>query len=532
MTIGGETISITHDKMRSDMNIALVGAETYCKELLENTFLVSNETEVRERIVAVSDPDPDTPGMLLARQLGLITVKDCHELYDPKYGIHLIIVLTPEQEILEDILRTRPSKIRILSYHVFELFWKAISREADKLRERTKEMETIINGIQDFILVITPDRKIVDVNDAFLSKMGFSREEVIGKLCHDVYQRTYPECNEGDLVCPLSDVIRNERECRQIRKSPVPTNKDRYFEVEVYPIWEKGRKISKFIHISRDITERRREEEEITHRLEEMVEKRTRQLKETHDKLLHQDKMASLGKLSASVVHEINNPIAGILNLIMLIKRILEEGPVGEEELEKFSHYINLMQTETRRTGRIVSNLLAFSRQSKIEMKSLNLNRIVDQTLVLNSNLLRISGVKVEKHLDKNLPEFVGSADQIQQVFMNFVSNAAEAMESMGGGTLTVETGHISDGEKVMAKFKDTGKGIAREDLTKIFEPFFTTKKEKKGVGLGLSVAYGIIEEHGGSIHVESRKGEGSTFRVDIPMDRPSNLGNGGAHEH
>ncbi|MBW2202673.1 MAG: GHKL domain-containing protein [Deltaproteobacteria bacterium] len=216
----------------------------------------------------------------------------------------------------------------------------------------------------------------------------------------------------------------------------------------------------------------------------------------------------------------------------MLIKRILEEGPVGEEELEKFSHYINLMQTETRRTGRIVSNLLAFSRQSKIEMKPLNFNRIVDQTLVLNSNLLRISGVKVKKHLDQKLPELVGSADQIQQVFMNFVSNAAEAMESMGGGTLTVETGHIPEAEKVMVKFRDTGKGIAREDLTKIFEPFFTTKKEKKGVGLGLSVAYGIVEEHGGSIHVESRKGEGSTFRVDIPMDRPSNLEDGGAHEH
>jgi signal transduction histidine kinase len=115
---------------------------------------------------------------------------------------------------------------------------------------------------------------------------------------------------------------------------------------------------------------------------------------------------------------------------------------------------------------------------------------------------------------------------------MNFVSNAAEAMESMGGGTLTVETGHIPEAEKVMVKFRDTGKGIAREDLTKIFEPFFTTKKEKKGVGLGLSVAYGIIEEHGGSIHVESQKGKGSTFRVDIPLNRPSNLEDGGAHEH
>ncbi len=125
------------------------------------------------------------------------------------------------------------------------------------------------------------------------------------------------------------------------RPGCLPNGQKRYYEVNIYPIWEKDGKVSKFIHISRDITEHKKEEEEITRRLEQMVDERTRQLKETHKKLLHQDKMASLGKLSASVVHEINNPIAGILNLIMLMKRIVAEDAIGGREIDQFSHYLD-----------------------------------------------------------------------------------------------------------------------------------------------------------------------------------------------
>ena len=254
--------------------------------------------------------------------------------------------------------------------------------------------------------------------------------------------------------------------------------------------------------------------------MEEMVEERTKELKETHTKLLPQDKMASLGKLSASVVHEINNPIAGILNLIMLQKRIIQEGSVKDEEISRFSEYLSLMETETRRITQIVSNLLAFSRQSKMEMRSLSLNQLLEKTLLLNSNLLKISGVKVEKWFDPNLPFLVGSEDQLQQVFMNIISNAAEAMEANGSGVLTVETKHSVRDSIVIVRIRDTGAGIPRENLPKLFEPFFTTKKKGKGVGLGLSVAYGIVQEHGGAIEVTSKVGKGTTFEVEFPLKR------------
>ncbi len=502
----------------SVMHIALVGGGDVCREILEKTTSVYEQEEIYAPIMAVVDPDPASPGMVLADSLGLLTFIDYHDLYDNRYNINLIIVLTPEETILQDILKTRPPRIRILSYSVFTIFWKAIGREERKLRERTKEMETILNGIEDFILVITPDMEIVDANESFLMKTGRSRNEVIGKKCHEVYSKLNYPCHVGQMSCPMTAVVRNKQPVRQVQMRSSAAGEKRYYEVNIYPIWEKDGKVSKFIHISRDVTNQKREEEEITGRLEQMVEERTRQLKETHDKLLHKDKMASLGKLSASVVHEINNPIAGVLNLLVLMKRIIDEGGLDEQEMSRFGKYLNLMETETRRISRIVSNLLAFSRQSKMELKRVDINRLIEHTLFLNSNLLKIHGVRAETQLDPDLPHVIGSEDQLQQVFMNMISNAAEAMEPCNGGTLHIETTHLLAQNAVSIKFRDTGVGIPDENIPKLFEPFFTTKKKGVGVGLGLSVAYGIVQEHGGSIYVHSKKGKGTTFNVRLPL--------------
>jgi PAS domain S-box-containing protein len=503
-------------------NIALVGGGDFCREILEKTTAVYEQEELYAPILAVADPDSNSPGMLLADEYGLLTFNDYHQLYDRRYNINLIIILTPEQHVFDDILRTRPQRIRILSFNVFNIFWKAIGREERKLRERTEEMETILNGIQDFIMVITPEMEIIECNESFLTKMHYSREDVIGTKCHEVYHKIDHSC-ESDLIdCPLKEVVRNKRQIRKIQTRLMPDGQNRYYEVNVYPIWEKNGKIQKFIHISRDITQHKKEEEEITRRLEQMVEDRTRQVKETHEKLLHQDKMSSLGKLSASVVHEINNPIAGILNLTMLMQRIAEEEALGQNQIDQFKQYLRLMETETRRTSRIVSNLLAFARQSKMEPKRVSLNRLIEQTLFLNSNLLKIDGVKVVNQLDPDLPDLLGSEDQLQQVFMNLVSNATEAMEATGGGVLTIESRHILSENSLLINFKDTGPGIPEENISKLFEPFFTTKKKGKGVGLGLSVAYGIIQEHGGSIFVKSEEGGGATFQVKLPLKSAS----------
>jgi PAS domain S-box-containing protein len=503
---------------KATMNIALIGGRTYCREVLEKIHAGYIDSDIRSRIAAVSDPNPDSPGMVLAREMGLKTFADYYELYKPENEIDLIIFLTPDASILEDVLATRPDRIRVMAYHTFELFWKAIGVQEQKLRDRNEEVETILNGIEDFILVIAPDKKIIDVNDPFLKKMGFARDEVIGKTCTDVWLRGNPPCLKGDSICPLNEVVRNKGPHVNVLTRSNRNGERRYIEVSVYPIWETNGKISKFIEISRDITVRRQEEQQTRRKLEQMVAERTRQLKETHEKLIHQDKMASLGKLSASVVHEINNPIAGILNLILLIRRVISEGPVSDNELSRFEKYLELMESETRRISRIVSNLLAFSRQSKMEMLPININQLVEKVLLLNSNLLKINDIKLEKYLDDAIPDANGSEDQLQQVFMNLLSNAAEAMENRRDSVLTITTSYAANDGKILVSFSDKGVGIPAANLSKLFEPFFTTKKKSKGVGLGLSVAYGIVEEHKGAIHVVSKEGSGTKFVVELPV--------------
>jgi PAS domain S-box-containing protein len=511
------------DRKPSVVNIALVGGGKLCREVLKKTTFDLTQDSVSAPVLAVADPDPASPGMLQAEEFGLLTFSDYHDLYDRRYNIHLIILLTPDETILEDILATRPSRIRIMAFNVFNVFWKALSAEENKLRKRNEEIETILNGIQDYIMVISPGMDIIEVNDAYLNKMKYSRKDVIGRKCHEIYQQLIYPCDESEYDCPLGDVIRNKIPCRQIRTRVGPDGDPLHIEVSVYPVWEKDGKISKFIHISRDITQQKQEEEEITRRLEHMVEERTRQLKETHDKLLHQDKMSSLGKLSASVVHEINNPIAGILNLTMLMKRIIEEESIGwKKDIETFLHYLSLMETETRRISRIVTNLLAFSRESKMEFKKVDLNRLIDKTLFLNANLLKLNGVKIEKYYDPDLPEIIGSEDCLQQVFMNIISNAAENIETDKGGTLSVKSQFLKKSDKVSVSFEDTGVAIPKADVSKIFEPFFTTKKKGKGVGLGLSVAYGLIRDHSGTIYVKPGEEKGNIFTIRLPLKQPT----------
>ncbi len=510
------------DTDASIINIAVIGGNTFCKELLEKTTQDYREDEVSARMTAVADPDQESPGIATARKLGLITVSDYHELYAPSYNIHLFIILTPKEEVLEEILKSKPAHIRVQSYHVFNVFWKAISIEEQKLRQRNKEVETILNGIQDLITVISPDLEILDVNDAIFDHMALSRENVIGKKCYQVFQKQDNRCNKGSFRCPLKDAISLKMPVRQILPRIDKNGETRHHEINIFPLWETNGELSKFIEISRDITSRLKEEENLTRQLEGMVEDRTRQLKETHDQLLHQDKMASLGKLAASVVHEINNPIAGVLNFIMLMKRMIEDGPLLQRDIDKFMQYLGLMEAETKRTSRIVSNLLAFSRQSKIEPGKVDINMMIEQTLILNSNLLKINGITVETKLDKKLPDIMGSADQLQQVFMNFVSNAAEAMEAVEERILTIETRHELGDNSILINFRDSGSGIPEEDTKRIFEPFFTTKKGK-GIGLGLSVAYGIVQEHGGRIEVTSSAGKGTEIEIVFPLDNSIN---------
>lgn len=256
---------------------------------------------------------------------------------------------------------------------------------------------------------------------------------------------------------------------------------------------------------------------QFTQSLETKVEQRTEQLKAAHQKLLQSDRLASLGQLAASVAHEINNPVSGVLNLSMLMQRILRDDGIPPERGAEFRKYLAQVVHETSRVGRIVSGLLAFSRQSKPQHTQADLNRIVRLTLSLISHKLKLANVEADLALAEDLPLISCDQSQIQQVVLNLLLNGAESMHARGRGRIGVRTWAMG-GASVALSLSDSGEGISPENLGKIFDPFFTTKPEGKGVGLGLAVSYGIVQAHGGEIEVASRVGEGTTFTVILPL--------------
>ncbi len=257
---------------------------------------------------------------------------------------------------------------------------------------------------------------------------------------------------------------------------------------------------------------------EMQQTLESKVELRTQQLQTAQRKLLQADRLASLGQLAASVAHEINNPVSGVLNLSMLLERLMAGGnyPPGREA--EFRKYLALISSETARVGRIVSDLLAFSRRSKPQRAPADLNKLVRTTLGLTDHKLRMINAETVLQLQEDLPPVECDASQMQQVILNLVLNGAQAMQTRGGGTLTIRTQLSADKENAELYIQDTGEGIAPENLAKIFDPFFTTKADAKGVGLGLAVLYGIVKAHDGEVEVASEKNQGTTFTVTLPL--------------
>jgi two-component system, NtrC family, sensor kinase len=257
---------------------------------------------------------------------------------------------------------------------------------------------------------------------------------------------------------------------------------------------------------------------EMAQTLENKVAKRTEQLKAAQHKLLQADRLASLGRLAASVAHEINNPVSGVLNLSMLVQRITEKGQIPPGREAEVRKYLSQISAETARVGRIVSDLLSFSRRSKPQHSPADLNKLVRTTVGLIDHRLKLIDAKAILNLTDDLPMVECDGSQIQQVVLNLVLNAAESMQSKGGGTLTITTKMAPDGAAAELSVEDTGEGIAPENLTKIFDPFFTTKSDGKGVGLGLAVLYGIVKAHDGEVEVTSQRGVGTTFLVTLPL--------------
>jgi two-component system NtrC family sensor kinase len=250
--------------------------------------------------------------------------------------------------------------------------------------------------------------------------------------------------------------------------------------------------------------------------LYENIKRAYEDLKDAQEQIVQSEKLASLGKLAATIAHEINNPLAAVLTYIRLMIKLKDRNQFSSDRLDDITRYLATMESETARCGEIVKNLLAFSRQSKITIKRHRVADIIDRTLSLIAHDLEMKEIHLKKNIEPDLPDVHCDFQQIQQALLNLMYNASDAM--VQGGTLTVTARRKAGAETFLeVVVSDTGRGISDEDKEKIFDPFFTTKEEGKNVGLGLSVVYGIITRHNGTIELESEAGKGSTFKLSLP---------------
>jgi two-component system NtrC family sensor kinase len=289
--------------------------------------------------------------------------------------------------------------------------------------------------------------------------------------------------------------------------------------IEVRTEDEIGSLTNSFNVMTAKLKQTQEELKQLNQTLEERVRQKTEELRRAQANLIQVEKMVSLGTLAATVAHELNNPLEGILTYAKLIRKRLQNPDPSAEEKEEMRSELAMIAAESSRCGAIVKNLLLFSRRKVGEFKAHDIRGLIEQSLKLIDHHLKMHNIALETEFAEPLPQVRCDAEQIEQALLAMEINAVEAMPQ--GGTLRIAAVN-SPPAAISVTIADTGIGVRDEDLPHIFEPFFTTKREGKGTGLGLAVVYGIIERHGGKISVGSAANRGTTFTMTLPVESPA----------
>jgi two-component system NtrC family sensor kinase len=366
-----------------------------------------------------------------------------------------------------------------------------VSQRTREAEEQKRFTEKIIDSLPVSLYVVDSDMRIVAWNrNREVGGLGINREQVLGRNVFQVLARQPRRRLEDEFT----DVFRSGEIVHMEQESWFEGQK-KIWKISKIPMRVDNAEVTHVITVGEDVTEQ----------------------KKMNEAVIHAEKLASIGRLAAGVVHEINNPLATIAACSEALTARVED--VQDASLHQdFGEYLHIIRDEAFRCKTITNSLLEFSHQRQAEKMAGDMNQIIEQTLQLIKHHPKLGSMRVIKEMDQSLDLVDVNEGQMKQVFIALMSNAFDAMES--NGTLTIRTRRDETENEPMfcAEFSDTGCGIPAQHLAKIFDPFFTTKPLGRGTGLGLSVCYGIVSEHGGRVEVDSNEGAGSTFRVLLPL--------------
>lgn len=434
-------------------------------------------TQLKAKVVGVADINPQAPGILYARKKGIFTTTDYKELYHIP-DLYLIIELTGINEVLYEIARTKPFHIQLIDHVTARLFWDMFQIEealricSVALEESEKKFYSIFETARDAIIILDEDLKIHLANKAAQQIFGYSKEELV-------------QMSILELVPP------DQTEFYQFFKKNLPEGVDILIigikkGGKTFPLRAslshftfKGKRF--FTVIMRDQTHRQQMEE----------------------KLLQSEKMAAIGEAASYLMHEIKNPLLVIGGFAQqLLKHT--EGKTKEK--------LEIILEEVKRLERLLSEVRDFTKPLPLEKRLFNLNELILKTLSLFRTEAKRHNIEINANLNQNLPRIKADAELIKEVLINVIKNAIEAMPE--GGKIKVVS--QKENSYVRIEVEDTGPGIPPEQLKEIFNPFFTTKK--KGTGLGLTISYRIIKDHGGDMKIESTTHTGTKCIILLPL--------------
>ncbi|WP_257988443.1 ATP-binding protein [Bacillus sp. V33-4] len=364
----------------------------------------------------------------------------------------------------------------------FNEMGQVLQEKSVRLAQEKERLDVVVDGIGAGLALVTKEYQVTWMNPIL---QGWLNEAQLSLPCYSLIGGVNAPCENCPVTRPESGV-----NIDKLMNQKTANGEEKIFRHRVFPLNHAIEEEGEFLLVIEDITEQKQMEE----------------------KIIQTDKLSALGLMASGFAHEVNNPLATIH---AYAEDLLDRIHTNDEQLdqEEINSYLNKIKENTERCKKITGNMLNFSRESKWSLSYVDINETVQNSVSLVEYSLKKHQIQLDVNVEKDLPELFGDSLKLMQVLVNLINNAVDAMEE--GGTITLLA--KKEGNSILLKVADTGTGISREVLPKIFDPFYTTKSVGKGTGLGLSVCYGIIQQFGGTIQIQSEHGAGTTVDILLP---------------